>query len=195
MNRKSKVLLFLGILLLLALGFGFSSYTRMTRISGSTRADLEKELQSRFGQPHEAVSCGEFTSGAGILTLWAEQSFPPIENSRLVWWNDSLPDTDCNGTPLQKNRFYNAIDVQVKERYFFTLNNDPLPDGEWTFFFHCTGYDDNDLNSTVRAVLGQQEYITAEPPSKPFLDSLTMLQSVQPDLSGLLMQAKSFIEG
>lgn len=195
MNRNAKRLFSLCILLLLATGFGYTAYTKMARISGSARADLEEQLTDLRGHQYTAGVLGEFFTEEGTVTLLEDLTFPPITQSRIARWNDTFPEADPAGTPLVKGGFYTVITVQAQRRWYFALDGEPLPDVQWSYLISYTAYDDNDINSKVRAVLDpESKTLTADTPSEAFLDFLSLTVAESPQLNALLTHARSFVK-
>ena len=75
------------------------------------------------------------------------------------------------------------------------MDGEPLPDVQWSYLISYTAYDDNDINSKVRAVLDpESKTLTADTPSEAFLDFLSLTVAESPQLNALLTHARSFVK-
>ncbi len=154
MKKKTtgKRILPLLMLFLLLLCFGVRFCLGMHRISASAREDLLEELTSLHGESYSGKIISSQTAGEDLLYLREDMRFS-IKKEKIRPWNDTMPAADAQGIPLSKTFWISVYQCQVDYIRYVTVDGETVPDTEIHKYITYTAYEDNDLNSSARAVL------------------------------------------
>lgn len=149
MKKKFVITFFVGIILLVIL---FGVYHEYHHISGSTRYEVQKQIEELEGKQYVDKV---------ILTQDCQKHEIQIRESKEIQlvvdkicpWNSRMPQEDLDGNRLSTTHMITIYGCQVVMTRYAVVDDVAVPDSETYKYINYTAYEDRDLNSIANVVV------------------------------------------